>query len=227
MRFDPTRSRRVSPDGSKQTKNILRAARRVFLRDGAAGFSARRVAKEAKLGLGSVQHVFPTTEALLAGMFEDVVAGYDEKYEELLATLPFSPGARFEAIVSYLVDDIFQQNTRRLFLGLWALSCHNTHVARLMEAGYSYQRDKLAGYVAAVRPDLSDDACRLLGAQVTSMIDGGMIYTAPRSRMVPQREFAAMLKRNVVAVVHAFPAPTTEARPARIEGSPTDLLPPA
>lgn len=226
MRFDPLRTRRTNYEGVKQAKNILRAAKRVFLRDGAAEFSARRVAKEAKLGVGSVQHVFPTTEALLAAMFEDVVAGYDAKYEELEVSLPFNPSARFEAVVSYLVDDLFDPDTRRLFLGLWALSCHNTHVARLMEAGYSYQRDTIARYIGAVRPDLTDDACRLLGAQVASMIDGAMIYTAPRSKMVPHRDFAALLKRNVVALVRTFPATADDIREQRVQ-SPAAQLPPS
>jgi AcrR family transcriptional regulator len=213
MAVEAPRGRRTPYDGKKQAQNILRAARRVFLRDGPGGFSARRVAKEAKLGVGSVQHVFPTTEALLAGLFEDVVAGYDAAYEQLLAGLPFNPRARFEAIVSYLVDDLADQDTRRLFFGLWALSCHNAHVARLMESAYAYHRDNMAGYIAALRTDLSDDACRLLAIQVIAMIDGGMIFTAPRSRIVAARDFTAALKRSVLALVAGEPPP--ESAPPR------------
>ena len=72
------------------------AARKVFISEGPTAFSTRRVAKEATLGLGSVQHVFPTTDSLVTAMFEDIVTSYDVAYQEMVAKLPFNGEAPFQ-----------------------------------------------------------------------------------------------------------------------------------
>src|SRR3974390_1578201 len=97
MRFKSVVVRRSTYEGTKKAKVILRAAATVFVRDGASAFSARRVAREARLSLGSLQHVFPTAESLLLGMLEDVITSYDEAYQRRLAKLPFDPAARWAA----------------------------------------------------------------------------------------------------------------------------------
>ncbi|WP_329180384.1 MULTISPECIES: TetR/AcrR family transcriptional regulator [unclassified Streptomyces] len=53
---------------------IVAAARRVCVRDGLAKLSLRRVAEEAGIALGTMQHVFRTREMLLRAVVEDVDA---------------------------------------------------------------------------------------------------------------------------------------------------------
>lgn len=203
MRFLSARIRRTDYEGTKQADKILRAARAVFAREGAAGFSARRVAKEAGLSLGSVQHVFPTSDALLVAMLESVITAYDERYREMVSRLPLSAKARWEAVIDFLVEDICRPDTRRLFFGFWALACHNRLASALLREAYDYHRGNLGAFVAAVRPDLDEDACRRVGTQVAALIEGSMLYTAAGPKAESTVELRATVKAGVAALVAA------------------------
>jgi len=193
--------KRSSYEGTKQADNILRAARRVFARDGAASFSTRRVAREAKLGLASVQHVFPTTESLLEAMVESIVNGYAAAYRDMVPRMPLNARIRLVGVLDYLLDDVRNPDTRSIFFGLWAFGCHSRLIARLLDQGYAFQRDSLAGFIAAVRTDLSDDDCRMVAATVIVMLDGSMIFTAPDSRVIPRNEFLLHLRQSILDLI--------------------------
>ena len=63
---------------------ILRAAVNRFTRDGAAAFTARGVAKEAGVSLGSVQHIFPSKQKLLKAMLEFKLTEYEAVFQQVL-----------------------------------------------------------------------------------------------------------------------------------------------
>lgn len=215
MRFQLARVRRTRHEGTKQAGRILRAARRVFVREGAAGFSARRVAREAGLSLGSVQHVFPTSDALLVAMLEFVVTGYDEAYRKMVARLPLSAGARLQAVVDFLVDDIFAPDTRRFFFGFWALGGHNRLAGRLMREAYAYHRDNLGAFIAAVRPDLGEARCRMVAMQVAALIEGSMIFTGRGAGATSPRTLKRAIRASIRTLVSAArPRRKPRARPA-------------
>lgn len=201
-------------EGTKQAYAILRAARAVFIRDGAAGFSARRVAKEAGLSLGSVQHVFPTVDALLVAMFEYVSASYDERYAEVLLELPLNARARWAAIVDFLVNDIFNQNTRRFFFGFWALSNYNPFVGTLLKEGYIHQIDNLAPFIANIRPDLGDEKCRAIARQVAALIEGWMVFTSADLSPASRNQLRRTLKEGIDTLVVGT-TPSTHTRHPR------------
>jgi AcrR family transcriptional regulator len=187
----------------------------VFVRDGATGFSARRVAREAGLSLGSVQHVFPTADSLLVAMFEYVVNSYDERYQEMSSRLPLHARARWQAVVDVLVDDVFDPDTRRFFFGLWSLGCHNRLVGALLKEGYAYHTTNLAGFVAGIRPDLEEKQCRATARQVAALIEGWMLYTPPGLAARTRGE----LRRTLIAGVEALLAAPQRARPSRRSGA--------
>ncbi len=218
MRFRSTRRARSRHEGTRQADTILRAARAVFVRDGATGFSARRVAREAGLSLGSVQHVFPTADSLLVAMFEYVVNAYDERYQEMNHRLPLHARARWRAVVDLLVDDVFDPDTRRLFFGLWSLGCHNRLVGALLKEGYAHHTANLAGFIAGVRPDLDEDQCRATARQVAALIEGWMVYTPPtlaaRARSALRRTLTAGVEALVAAPQRARPSRRSDARSA-------------
>lgn len=175
----------------------------LFIREGAAAFSARRVAKEAKLSLGSVQHVFPTTDALLVAMLEYVVTSYDDAYARMSKDLPLSLQARWDAVVDYLLQDICSHDTRRFFLGFWALSCHNRVAGTLLQQAYAYHLKNLGGFIAALRPDLGEAQCHLLATQVAVLIDGSMIFTAPGTKMVSRKALIQTAKQSIRRLIQA------------------------
>jgi AcrR family transcriptional regulator len=62
---------------------IVAAAKRVLAREGSAGFSVRKVAREAGISLGNLQYHFASRIELLEGLLEADVASYREAYHEL------------------------------------------------------------------------------------------------------------------------------------------------
>jgi len=162
---------------NKQSRRILAAAREVFIREGAAAFSARRVAKAAKLSLGSVQHVFPTTDELLTAMLEHVNGDYDAAYRAMAEKLPFSPEQRLAAALDYLLQDICKADTRKFWFGFWALSCHNKHAELLLKQAYQQHCKNVAGFIGAARAHFSDTRCSELAVQIIALIDGTMLFT--------------------------------------------------
>jgi AcrR family transcriptional regulator len=162
---------------NKQSRRILAAAREVFIREGAAAFSARRVAKAAKLSLGSVQHVFATTDELVTAMLEYVNDEYDDAYRAMAEKLPFSPEQRLTAALDYLLQDICKADTRKFWFGFWALSCHNKHAESLLKQAYQHYCDNVAGFIGAARAHFTDARCSELAVQIVALIDGTMLFT--------------------------------------------------
>jgi len=203
MRFKSAGVQRSRYEGTKQADAILRAARALFVREGAGGFSARRVAKEAGLSLGSVQHVFPTTEALLVAMLESVVTSYDQRYQAMIGKLPLNARARWEAVVEFLIKDVFDQDTRRLFFGFWALSSHNRLANAMLKEAYAYHAGTLAAFIAAVRPDLDEARCRATALQVAALIEGWMVFTAAGASVASRERLRQTLREGIEALVSA------------------------
>jgi AcrR family transcriptional regulator len=172
MRFQLQSRTRQSAAADAGALRVLRAARRLFLRTGGSGFSARGVAREAALSLGAVQHFYPTRAALLAAMLEFVVNEYDAAYAALFARLPLDGEARLLRLVDWLIEDSWRPPTRQFFLGFWALGCHDANAARMLDRAYAHHCANLAGFVKAARPGLADSRCHALALQLAALIEG-------------------------------------------------------
>lgn len=209
-------ARRSGGDGGGQRgeERILRAARRVFVRAGGAAYSARGVAKEAGVSLGAVQHFFPTKQKLLAATLEHVLADFRRAYERVEAELPFNAEARLLAVIDTLVEDVWRQDSRKFFFGLYALSCYNGAAGRLVNDVYLHHQRRLAGYLGAARPHLTEQQCLDLALQVGAMIDGLMIYTGPGARAVRPRARLARIVRDSVLRLIAPPPASDAAQPS-------------
>jgi AcrR family transcriptional regulator len=197
--------RKLTPDGvsgERGVPRILRAARRLFVREGGAAFSARGVAKEAGVSLGAVQHFFPSKDALLAATLEHVLAEIRRAYERLQEELPFNAEARLLGVIDLLVADVERQDSRKFFLGLHALSCHNAFAERLLSAMCVHHQRRLASFIGAAGPHLTEQQCLDLALQLCAMLDGLMIYTSPRSRTIkPRQRLAGVVKQSVLRLI--------------------------
>lgn len=191
---------------SEAALRILRAAIRLFIREGSAEFTTRGVAKEAGVSLGALQHFFRTKDELLAAMLAQVLADYGRMYDKLAEELPFDAEARLLGVIDYLVTDTWRPDTRRFFLNLYALSCHNAFAAKLLNEVYAHHRRRLATYIGAARPNLSDEECFDLALQITALVEGLMIYTAPGAKSVTRREKLNEMVRKTMLKLLETPA---------------------
>jgi AcrR family transcriptional regulator len=104
MRFQLQSGARPTTAAGAGATRVLRAAKRLFVRSGGSGFSARGVAKEAGLSLGAVQHFFPTRATLLAATLESVVNEYEAAYAAIFAAAA-GRRARLLCVIDWLIDD--------------------------------------------------------------------------------------------------------------------------
>lgn len=191
-----------APAVRRGAERILRAARRVFVRDGGGAFSARGVAKEAGVSLGAVQHFFRTKDELLAATLEHVLADFRREYERLQQELPFSAEARLLAVIDLLVADVWRPDSRKFFFGLHALSNTSAFVRQLMKDTYTHHQRRLALYMGAARPRLTEAECMDLALQIAALIDGLMIYAGPGFRSASKRnELSAAVRRTVLTLI--------------------------
>lgn len=186
------------PPVSPGAMRVLRAAIRLFIKAGGTGFTTRGVAKEAGLSLGAVQHFFRTRDQLLAAMLEQFLSDYRQAYDQLAVELPFNGEARLMGALDYLVADAWRPEARRFFFNLYALSCHSPFVARLFNQVYAHHRRRIAGFIGAARPNLTEQQCYDFALEVAALLEGLMIYTAPGADSVRSREYLTELVKDSV-----------------------------
>jgi AcrR family transcriptional regulator len=191
-------------DESSNAHRVLQAARSVFIRDGAAAFSARRVAKEVGLSLRSVQHYYATTEKLLSAVIDLVINEFESAYEELYRKLPFNAEARLLGVVDILLSSNWHQDTRRVFYGLYSLSCYKKFAAKLMDRMYARHTHQLATLIAAARSNLPEKRCAELAVVIAAMLDGAMIFTGPgEDRQISKTALSQAMRTSVLALLDA------------------------
>jgi AcrR family transcriptional regulator len=196
--------RRSNNDQSLNGERVIKAAKAVFIRDGASVFSARRVAKEVGLSLRSVQHYYPTTEKLLAAVVDLVIYEFESAYEELYKKLPFNAEARLLGVVDILLASNWQQDTRRVFYGLYALSCYKKFATKLLERMNARHTHQLATLIGAARSHLSEKQCLELAIIVAAMLDGTMLFTAPgEERLISKTALSQSVRDSILTLLNA------------------------
>jgi AcrR family transcriptional regulator len=202
MNFHFSTVRRVGYRETLNSLKILQAAKQVFIRDGSEKFSARGVAKEAGLSLGAVQHFFPTKRDLLAAMLEYVVNAYEIAYQRLCDRLPMNGETRLLGVLDILIADIWKRDTRKFFFGFWALACHNSAAGELFSEMYSFHVKRIGTFLGAARPGLSEKRCEELAIQIAAMIEGLMLFSAPRGKRFTTRErMSHMVKETILRLL--------------------------
>jgi AcrR family transcriptional regulator len=198
MRFVVRTPRHRAFNESVNSTRIVVAAKRQFLLSGGSTFTIRKVATQAGMSMGAVQHFYPTRDQLLAAMLEYVAYDYEAAYDRLVQRLPRNGEARLKAAVDYLIADTTLQDTRQFFFALWALSSHNRTAATLVDQMYFHYRQNLAIFIAAARPQFSKTRCLNLALHIGALIEGTMLFTAPRGNHF---KTTSSLQRQVRAFV--------------------------
>jgi AcrR family transcriptional regulator len=186
-------------DESPATLKLVKAAKQVFLRFGGTSFSIRNVATEAGVSIGAVQHYYPKRDELLAAMLEFVVNDYEHAYERVFRELPFNAEARLLGAIDYLVADLYDQQSRQFFLGLFSLSCNSKFAATLMDEVFIHHRRNLASFIGAARPAFSEEESFAAATQIVAMLEGLSIFTDVALKHAFDRVELTQLVRSAVA----------------------------
>lgn len=104
--------RRTKAEALQTRETVLRAAAQVLVRLGVGAFTIDAVAQEAGITKGGVLHHFPSKEALLVGLIDQVIALFDGRLaEELEAEPPSAPGRHLRAYMR-AVFSVHHQDTQ-------------------------------------------------------------------------------------------------------------------
>ena len=163
----------------------------------------RRVADEAGISRSNVQHYFPTRESLLQALLESVMNSYDTAYLDATSELP--PRARLEAAVRYLLQDIRNPESEKLFVEIWSLATRDPIGREIFDRMYSHHRHNLARLVTATNPALDERTAQQRAALIAMQIEGLMLLI---SEGKPQHaELQGIEEECVAALMRLVDAP--------------------
>lgn len=180
----------VTRKGKERTVAILMAARELLAEEGYGGLTLRAVARRVGMRLANLQYYYATREQLLEGLLHFIVYSYDDAYARLWEGKDQTPTARLGALLEYLMQDVGNATSNRLFFEIWALTQRNEYAARLVDWAYSYHRSILERLIAAVSPDMPPAVRSHRAALIAAQIDGLMIQLA--AAMPRHPEFAGV-----------------------------------
>lgn len=123
----PARSR-PNRTGVATRARIIDAAIAILVEKGFSGFTLQAVADRAGVLFGSLTHHYRTRDRLIAAMLDAVLARYRARFGELVAAVE-TEESPVPALVTWLLDDAVETETRGVFLELWAMASHLPIVA--------------------------------------------------------------------------------------------------
>jgi AcrR family transcriptional regulator len=164
--------------GRESVLKILVAAKAIFAAGGYAELTLREVARASGMYLANVQHYYPAREDLLVGLVRFIVDEYDRRYAEFIAQGEFSPRDFFIRVLRYLLDDIKEPSTSRIFFELWSLAQRHPQVTALVDWMYVHHCRNIEGMIAALSPGMPPDLRSQRAALVATQIEGLMVLLA-------------------------------------------------
>jgi AcrR family transcriptional regulator len=170
------------PSGQAAVQRILRSAHALLAKSGHAQFSMRNVAARAGLHLANIQYYFPTRDALLEALFQDIGRRYRDAYRRCLEQAGADRKQRFAAIVDFNLEDVGKRATRRYFIQLWALldKLDGSSGGRLKEL-YEVDIEQLSERIHELDAQAGAAEVRRRATLLAAMIEGLMVVRGAHS----------------------------------------------
>lgn len=190
--------------GQARIDQILDAARHLFTEGGYAEMTMRQVADRVGISLSNVQHYFPSRESLLRALLESVMNSYAPAFDEVEAKFD-TPVERLAAVLRYLLADIKQAATERLFVEIWSLATRDPVAREIFDTMYTHHRQALEALVARAYPALPAAVLKRRTALAAMQIEGLMLLISDGK---PQHaELAGIEEECVAGILRVLEAP--------------------
>ncbi|MBS0366331.1 MAG: TetR family transcriptional regulator [Proteobacteria bacterium] len=164
---------------------ILEAARTVFVEDGHAAFSSRRVAAVAGLTLSTLQHYFATHQSLRLAAIDSLVGLYPARYRAMLHNGSLTARRRLELLVDDTLEAVSDPYVCGFIFQAFALAAHDPAVGRIVEGHYAEYVDVVAEMLRMHKPGLDRDRAAELATIFTSQMDGMMFFEFRGGTRIP------------------------------------------
>lgn len=156
---------------------ILEAATDILIKKGYHNFTMRKIAKQARMHLKTLQHYYPTKKDLLRGTITYAISKQYKEYAKLLEKLQDdNPLQTFRSFIQYLLDSLKDPVTNHFFLEFWALSSRDQDAALAMDTLYTYHRRAVGQLIQAINPTLSEYKRVQRAFAVIAMIEGMLLF---------------------------------------------------
>jgi AcrR family transcriptional regulator len=165
-------NRRTEPDDRRE--RLVAATLRCLSRDGHAGISVRRIATEAGVSVGLLNHHFGSIDALIADTYQRLASELTTALLQEI-TQAETPAQKIDAfLIGSFSPRVMDPQLLGVWVVFWSLIRHSEHVTQSHEKSYS-------AYLELIR-DLLDDLAasegfvihdtRLAAIGLSAMLDG-------------------------------------------------------
>ncbi|BAN46708.1 TetR/AcrR family transcriptional regulator [Metapseudomonas resinovorans] len=129
------RQPRTNPD--ERREHLVRAALRCLVAEGHAGISVRRIAKEANVAVGLINHYFGSIDALVAQAYETLASEVSQRLQASIDAAGPTPSARLEAYLTcYFSPVTLDPDLLSPWVVFWSLIRHSPQVNQAHERTY-------------------------------------------------------------------------------------------
>ena len=162
-------------DRSGETiKRIIDAAHIVFVNEGHAGLSLRKVADEAGIAVGNLTYHFPSKRSLLDALLDETVADYGEQHLQQFDPKRDTPKDALMNVVEFYVHNARQSH--RFFLQMWSYAASDDYgKTRVLEI-YKPISKLFYSLVKNANPKLSDKQIKEAVLQISVLEEGYKLF---------------------------------------------------
>jgi AcrR family transcriptional regulator len=188
--------------GHERAVAILGVARELLGTEGYGALSMRSVALRVGVSLSTVQHYYPSREALLEALLNQAFDGYQAGIDQRLAQRSGVSGdsgkAVFQSIIDYFLDDLRDQISSGLFFEIAALANRHPYASRMFDTMLTRARRTLRNLMRDIAPELTPRQCEIRGALIVSQMIGLMIFLSDTR---PKHAELAELQQEATAAI--------------------------
>jgi AcrR family transcriptional regulator len=163
-----------SEKGAKTLTLVLAASRAVFVREGHAGLSLRKVAAEAGVASGNVSYYFRSKRDLLEATLREELADYAERHLSHFESSEEAPIEILTRVVRFYVSS--SRTNYGLFFQMWGYAASDPNAKALVRELYRPIGRFIYYLVRAARPDASDKDIRRIVLQIFSLEEGAKLF---------------------------------------------------
>ncbi len=166
------KNRRAEPDERREM--LVAATLRCLVRDGHAGISVRRIATEAGVSVGLLNHHFGSIDALIADTYQKIASELTTALRQEIQQAA-TPAQKMDAfLVGSFSPRVMDPQLLGVWVVFWSLIRHSEHVSQSHEKSYRAYLDllrQLLDDIAASEGFVIHDT-RLAAIGLSAMLDG-------------------------------------------------------
>lgn len=186
--------RRTKEAALQTRENILNAAAQVILQQGMSAFTIEAIAQQAGVTKGGVLHHFPSKEALIQGLIEQVIAAFNARLMQELEAEPADSNGRW--LRAYI---------RTIFLADYAAHSLIPTLAAALSADEATRERIRQGFHASQQAALADGIDPVQATIIRLAVDG-LVFSRALGVDVLDHTMSSAVYEKLLQLSHSISA---------------------